>query len=180
MRLIYLLLGTALMGPVSVRAQAPHEWEFLGIGVEAKKSGCYVEPHSQYGIKWVDKTGNPTWSAERIAVRDSVQKEYGHVMMTPVTIRSDRNVWLAVVKRHIQCGTYSGPAKLVDDYVFVSGADSAKIVRDIQRSVEASPKSIKGFDVVQWMKLEVKDMIVPPGSPRRYIPEKLAQMGVRG
>lgn len=178
MRPEILFTAVLLAVPASAFAQSSGSWEFIGIGVE-EKVGCVNNPATRYGYTWVTKDGNPNFSAERLQVRDSLKREYGMVQLTPLTVRADRPQTIAVVKKFISCGQWSGPRKMVTSYAFVTGPDSLAIVRRLENDVQTSTlKDLKGFEVLEWIRLEVRDMIRPPGSTTR--PAKMTAIGVRG
>lgn len=114
-------------------------------------------------------------------MRDSLSAVYdGQARLTTLAVSSDRDVVIAVIRKHILCGQPNGPRKMVNSYQFVSGPDSTTIVRRLERDVETSVmKDLKGFDIIQLIKLKVKDMIVPPGS-KLNLPTQMVTVGVRG
>lgn len=180
MRRSHLLIFAVLLAPCALHSQSRRVWEFEGIGVE-EKVGCINNPTTRYGWTWIDKSDNVKFDSLRTALRDSLSKEYdGRARLTSYSVTSDKAVVIAVVKRHLLCGQYSGPPKMVDSYKFVFGSDEASIRQRLEKEVQTSTsKDLKGFDVIQWLKLEVKDMVAPPGSkPQR--PVKLTTLGVRG
>lgn len=167
--------------PQLLGAQAAHRWEFEGIAVADTTSRCINKPLTRAGYTWLDRADDAAFRDLFKATEDSLEKSFGPVTITRQVVSEGQPFLMAIVRLHINCSTWNGPPELVSSYRFVTGADSAGIVRKLDEDVRDSMlHDLKGYDIMDWIKIQVRDWGAKPGgkSPRQLT--KPTPVGVRG